>query len=126
MHLHNVPELSAVQVLLGDRPEEVHAPLQDTTTFAKATWLESLLQLLRWLCIRRTSVKTHIRNESCARTLLMPRISFAGSRPMGSSILFTAKKMELPAGKHYFRPFLCAFPSLYKHSQHNCRCQQAT
>jgi hypothetical protein len=30
-------------------------------------------------------------------TLLMPRMSLAGSNPMGSSILFTEKKMELPA-----------------------------
>ena len=30
--------------------------------------------------------------------LLMPSINLPGSSPMGSSILFTEKKMELPAG----------------------------
>lgn len=36
--------------------------------------------------------------KKCTPRLLMPRISFWGSRPMGSSMRFTTKKMELPAG----------------------------
>ena len=34
---------------------------------------------------------------SAGHALLMPRMSLAGSRPMGSSMRFTAKKMEFPA-----------------------------
>ncbi len=33
------------------------------------------------------------------RALLMPRMSLAGSRPIGSSIRFTLKKMELPGAR---------------------------
>lgn len=35
--------------------------------------------------------------KKCTPRLLMPRISFWGSRPMGSSMRFTVKKMLLPA-----------------------------
>lgn len=47
-------------------------------------------------CILR-SESSQRPDESAGRTLLMPRMSLAGSRPMGSSMRFTAKKMELPA-----------------------------
>ncbi len=36
-------------------------------------------------------------DEERVLTLLMPRMSLAGSKPMGSSMRFTAKKMEFPA-----------------------------
>lgn len=44
-------------------------------------------------------------------TLLMPRMSFAGNKPIGSSILFTVKKMELPAAR-----IKCSVCSQYKSS----------
>jgi hypothetical protein len=37
--------------------------------------------------------------KKCTPRLLMPRMSFWGSRPMGSSMRLTVKKMALPAGQ---------------------------
>ena len=39
--------------------------------------------------------------KKCTPRLLMPRMSLAGSRPMGSSMRFTVKKMLLPAGREW-------------------------
>ena len=43
------------------------------------------------------SERIHSPDGCAGRALLMPRMSLAGSRPMGSSMRFTAKNMEFPA-----------------------------
>ena len=54
-----------------------------------------MLALVPYCAVR---IEVSIRSDgSVGRTLLMPRMSLAGSRPIGSSMRFTAKKMEFPA-----------------------------
>ena len=66
--------------------------------------------LLHWCCFyssprRQTPLKRSCRGDikgshlkKWTPRLLMPSINLPGSSPMGSSILLTEKKMELPAG----------------------------
>ena len=47
-------------------------------------------------CLPRSVTGAHLKKWT--PRLLMPSINLPGSSPMGSSILLTEKKMELPAG----------------------------